>query len=337
MKKVLIGIAIIFFLILAPNQKALADCDRPSTMAGNVTLTASCTYTYTYDGVDNPGNNEASTTNTATITLGNFNLTVGAGQILVGNFIITGTGGIAIGSGSLLPGGALWIYDNDADGWLTDFTNNSYRRTSTAAGYRRLGLMMGTTADCDDTNNALTNNCYSYSESSYYGYGEGNYYSYSYSYGQSSYVYGYGQSSYASYVSCFLAGTKILLANGSYKQIQDIRPGETIMSYDLLHQQAVPETVTELLTHPNTKGGYLILNNRLNVTGNHLMWIANRNAWVHAEDLTVGDMLTHSNGSRETIASITHVNGTNTTYNLHLTGDNHNYFAEGVLVHNWKI
>lgn len=184
---ILTGLTLLFAI------PAYADCDRPGTMAGNVTLTADCTYTYTYDGVDNPGNNEASTANSGTITLGNFNLTVSAGQsIVAGSFIINGTGGIALSSGgSILPGGGLWIYDNDADGWLTDFTNNSYRRTSTAAGYRRLGLMVGTTADCDDANNSLTNNCYSYS----YGYSQGSYYSYSYSYGQASY-YGYGQSQY---------------------------------------------------------------------------------------------------------------------------------------------
>jgi hypothetical protein len=340
---------LLLFVFVWPTNDVMADCTRPSTTYGDTVLGQSCTFDYTIDGVDNPQNIETSTTNNATITLGASNLTVGSGQTLVaGSFIVTGAGGIAIGSGTLLPGGGLWVVDADTvvDGWPADFTT---RYTATAAGRRRMGLMKTTTADCDDTNGTLTNNCYSYSQSTYYNYGQANYYAYSqnqyYGYGQGAYYgygqgayYGYGQSSYASWVSgCFLAGTHVRMADGTLKAIETIRPGDIVLSYDLMSNQAVPETVTELLVHPETLDGYLVINNRLNVTGNHLMWAASRNAWIRADHLMVGDQFVGADGTRETIHSISHVDGTYTTYNLHLTGDNHNYFSEDILVHNWKM
>jgi hypothetical protein len=337
---------LLLFVLLVPATPVLADCARPSTTYGDSVLTQSCTFDYAIDGVDNPQNIETSTTNVATITLGAYNLTVSSGQTLVaGSFIVTGAGGIAIGTGSLLPGGGLWVVDNDTTSGVDGWPNNwAERYTATAPARRRMGLMKTSTADCDDTNGALTNNCYSYSQSTYYNYGQAAYYSYGYSqgayysygYGQSAY-YGYGQSSYASWFSCFLPGTQVRMADGTLKPIETIRPGDIVLSYDLMNNKAVPEAVTELLVHPETPGGYLVINNRLNVTGNHPMWTANRNAWIRADHLMVGDQFVGADGTRETIHTISHVDGTYTTYNLHLTGGNHNYFTEDILVHNWKM
>ncbi len=348
-------VSLLFFFILVPQEQVFADCDRPNTTYGNVTLTASCSYAYTVDGVDNPQNSETGSTNAATITLGNFNLTLSSSQkIVAGQFIINGSGGIAIGSGQLLPGGGIWIYDQDADGWTNDWTDDvTYpRRSSTASGYRRMGLMQTTTADCDDGNGSLTNNCYSYSQSTYYSYSQGNYYSYSYgygqanyySYGQSSYSYGYGQSSYGSYGGCFLAGTKVLMADGSTKEIQDIHPGDSIFSYDIPTNKLVVNTVAAVLIHASPtedpesqEAGYLVINDVLRVTKGHNLWVANKRAWLRADAIQVGDTLLDAHGQAVSVQTITAVNANPPVYNLSLPGVQHNYFADGVLVHNaWK-
>lgn len=43
---------------------------------------------------------------------------------------------------------------------------------------------------------------------------------------------------------CFLAGTQIMLANGSYSNIEDIREGDMVMAYDLGNSSAVAAPVT---------------------------------------------------------------------------------------------
>lgn len=359
-------LALLFLFVLTPQGRVLADCARPTTTYGSVTLTASCTYSYTVDGVDNPQNSETGTSNTASITLGNYNLTLSSGQkIVAGQFIINGSGGIAIGSGQLLPGGGIWIYDNDADGWVNDWTDdtNYPRRSSTASGYRRMGLMKTTTADCNPSDGTLTNNCYSYSQSTYYAYSQSNYYAYSYAYGQAAYYgyaqsayysysygygqagyYGYGQASYGSYGGCFLAGSRVLMADGTMKEIQDIRPGDVVLSYNLSTGQLVPNTVTALLAHPSPsldpesqEAGYLVINGTLRVTKGHNLWVANRGLWLRADAVRAGDTLLGPDGNAVTVQSVVAVDENPPVYNLSLPGAEHNYFVEGVLVHNiWK-
>jgi intein/homing endonuclease len=190
--------------------------------------------------------------------------------------------------------------------------------------------------DCNDAAYSEANSCYSYSQGTYYGYSQGYYYSYSqgyyYGYSQGTY-YGYSQSWYG---VCFPAGTKILMADGSTKEIQDISSGDEVLSYDLDQKRTVKDKVSKLLVHANAPGGYLIFNGELKVTGNHNMWVENKGIWLHADKLMVGDVLLNSKGEKVPVASIEKVDGVNTVYNLGLPGENHNYFTEDILVHNWK-
>lgn len=133
---------------------------------------------------------------------------------------------------------------------------------------------------------------------------------------------------------CFLAGTKVKMADGTYKEIQEIKPGDIVYSYDLESGTLVENKVEKLFTHRNYPRGYLIINGELKVTGNHGMWVVNRGAWERADKLSLGDSLLSPSGEETLITSIKTVGGKNTVYNLHLEGQDHNYFTEGVLVHN---
>jgi len=168
-----------------------------------------------------------------------------------------------------------------------------------------------------------------YAQSSYwrYHYSQTNYYSYS----QGGYWrYGYGQSNYA----CFLAGTKVLMADSTYKNIEEIQPGDRVMSYDIKQGEMVEDAVVKLLTHPDTSGGYIVINDSLKVTGNHRIWVASKSKWVRADDINIGDRLLGPNGQEITVSSREFIDGVNDVYNLSLPGDNHNYFTDDVLVHN---
>lgn len=135
---------------------------------------------------------------------------------------------------------------------------------------------------------------------------------------------------------CFVAGTRVKMADGSYKEIQKLKEGEIIYSYNLESEALVEDKVAKVIIHYNYPGGYLLINDTLKVTGNHNVWVVNKESWEKADTLTVGDTLLSPEGEKTTIMSIDKAMGSNTVYNLHLNGESHNYFAEDLLVHNLK-
>lgn len=320
------------------------------TVVGGDTCTVPSSNTYRID----VATGENSTTGSNALTLSGGTLTVNnTGTLRVGGNLTLSGGSLSVQAGGALNLGASWISDGDADNWATGFAAGNLF-TATASGRRRLGLMSSTsTADCNDAAFSLTNTCYSYSQSTYYTYAQSTYYTYAqsayYGYSQSMYYsysqgvyYGYGQSAYygygqSYYSSCFAPGTQVLMADGSHKNIEDVQSGDMVQSYNVTTGAASSEKVAKLLKHPNIPGGYLVINDTLKVTGNHLVWSYDRQMWVRAETLEVGDKLMAPDGSAIVITSISSVAGANTVYNLSLQGPNHNYFAENTLVHNWKL
>ena len=133
--------------------------------------------------------------------------------------------------------------------------------------------------------------------------------------------------------TCFPSGTKILLSDWTTKEIQNIKVGDKVISYNLSANKTIADTVGQTFTHPNTGGGYYLLNNSLKVTGNHPVWV-NNNEWREVSSLKTGDYLMDPKGDLVKIESIRFIPGVNTVYSLHLNGDDHNYFTEGFLVHN---
>jgi intein/homing endonuclease len=126
------------------------------------------------------------------------------------------------------------------------------------------------------------------------------------------------------------------MANGSFKEIQKIQPGDIVRSYDVSTGTTALETVRKLLVRPENPGGYLILNGVLNITGNHRVWVASNRAWQRANTIEIGNWLLGPDGSKIKVSSIEIVEGNFTVYTLELTGPNHNFFSEGMLVHNTK-
>ena len=61
---------------------------------------------------------------------------------------------------------------------------------------------------------------------------------------------------------CFLAGTKVLMADNSYKNIEDVAVGDKVLSYDKSTGSLKPGKVAETQVHENVTG-YLIINNVL--------------------------------------------------------------------------
>lgn len=132
---------------------------------------------------------------------------------------------------------------------------------------------------------------------------------------------------------CFLAGTKIPMADGSYKNIEDVEIGDIVVSYDEEKSNIVNSEVSFVFKHNSEEmdEGYLIVNNILKVTPNHPLFINGR--WIEARNLKIGDQLYNINTEKVLVTSIEKVSGQVPTYNLEIN-NYHTYFAENILVHN---
>lgn len=131
---------------------------------------------------------------------------------------------------------------------------------------------------------------------------------------------------------CFAAGTKVLMADGKLKNIEDIKVGDYVLTRaSQTDSKLVKAKATK--THETDEGGYLIINGSLKVTANHIIWV--NNTWKEAGSIQIGDTLTDNQGKQVKVNSIEWQRGKTSVYNLEIE-NYHTYFANGIWVHNDK-
>ena len=130
--------------------------------------------------------------------------------------------------------------------------------------------------------------------------------------------------------TCFLAGTKITMADGTEKNIEDVIVGDTVKAFDSDTNRVIDSPVSTVFVHPGTNG-YYIINDDLMVTGNHPMWVDGE--WKEVKDIVIGDKLTNLEGIEVDIETIEQVDDIITTYNFEVQNV-HNYYANKFLAHN---
>jgi RHS repeat-associated protein len=132
--------------------------------------------------------------------------------------------------------------------------------------------------------------------------------------------------------TCFLAGTKILLADGTSKLIEEIKVGDMVASYDEKKMVKTSAKATAMFDSESAKE-YLLINGSLKVTPNHMFY--SQGEWKAIGKMAVGDLLLDENLNEVTIDKIEKIKSQNPiqVYNLEVEGE-HNYFANGILVHN---
>lgn len=129
--------------------------------------------------------------------------------------------------------------------------------------------------------------------------------------------------------SCFLAGTLILLADGTSKPIEEIKPKDKILALNEKTGKIQEDEVAKVLVRKTR--AYLIINGRIKVTPEHPFY--HEGKWVKIKFLKIGDKLLNSEKQPEEIKSIEKVKQAVTVYNL-TAKPSHTYFADGILVHN---
>lgn len=136
------------------------------------------------------------------------------------------------------------------------------------------------------------------------------------------------------HVFCLAADTKITLADGSEKNIQDIRAGDEIMAFDAKHSKGLLHTAKVRATTV-TKDQKLVQINDLKITPLHKIILANGRA-VMAKDIKVGDTILRASGA---LMQVTHVEASLppvTVFNLALDNAD-GYIAGGVRVLQYPI
>lgn len=139
-------------------------------------------------------------------------------------------------------------------------------------------------------------------------------------------------------LSCFVAETPVRMASGEDRAIEQLNVGDWVLAYDLERGETIEAQVTETFSHP-PKDALLRINGDLVATENHPFY-ANK-GWVEAGRLKLGDTLWLFDQAGSAlqpvmVESIERIDAPAPTYNIEVDGV-HNYFANGVLVHNKPV
>ena len=134
--------------------------------------------------------------------------------------------------------------------------------------------------------------------------------------------------------SCFVAGTMISLANGDYKNIEDVQAGEEVMSYNESTGEHETATVGDIKVREVDSIIRLVFanGNIIKTTEEHPFYV--NGEWVKANELRITDVAKSLDGSEVAITGIEHITEPHTVYNLLDVSGNSNFYAGEILVHN---
>lgn len=151
---------------------------------------------------------------------------------------------------------------------------------------------------------------------------------------------------------CLVYGTLIEMSDGTFKPIEDIAPGDEIVSYNIdglsLEEEAWRDwyaryrifgqkTVSTVIgNHLSSNRLYYLINNSLKITNEHPVLVKKGGdtiTWEKIRYLGVGNCIFNSNLEWVEVTSIEHVFEDVATGDLDVEQVD-NYFAGGILVHN---
>ncbi|MYQ52807.1 MULTISPECIES: polymorphic toxin-type HINT domain-containing protein [unclassified Streptomyces] len=143
--------------------------------------------------------------------------------------------------------------------------------------------------------------------------------------------------------NCFLAGTEILMADGAFKKIEAIEPGDEVLATDPETGKTGSRKVTRLIvTEGDKRFNELSLATddgitKLVATDGHPFWSPSEERWITAADLKAGMALLTDAGANVIVTGNRSYDEQARTYNL-TVDDLHTYYVLAgqtpVLVHN---
>jgi hypothetical protein len=147
---------------------------------------------------------------------------------------------------------------------------------------------------------------------------------------------------------CFVAGTPILMADGSEKAIENIKVGEEVLAWNEATKKVFPSKVVSALHHEERLETLFDIEledgRKFTVNNTHPMYVVEDGDFEFTDDLAVrfakGEPITFQDNNERAIkvASLRMRKEICKMYNLHVEGqakNGHNYYANGILVHNF--
>jgi RHS repeat-associated protein len=143
----------------------------------------------------------------------------------------------------------------------------------------------------------------------------------------------------------FPAGTRVLLADGSSKPIEQVKPGDTVRATNPTTGETEDRQVTntirtdhdeqyvDLTIRGTDKGQH-----KITATDNHPFWSVSRSAWVNADQLRPGELLRTAAGTFVQVTAVKQHHARQRTYDLTVDSLHAYYVLAGnapVLVHNF--
>ncbi|MER7044324.1 polymorphic toxin-type HINT domain-containing protein [Streptomyces jumonjinensis] len=147
--------------------------------------------------------------------------------------------------------------------------------------------------------------------------------------------------------SSFTPGTKVLMADGTKKPIEDVKVGEKVLATDPETGETAAKAVTAEITSNGSKDLVRITLDldgsdgkratSITATDAHPFWVPELSAWIDATDLQAGQLLQTGGGTRVQITAVKRWTQQARVYNL-TVADIHTYYvlagATPILVHN---
>jgi hypothetical protein len=129
----------------------------------------------------------------------------------------------------------------------------------------------------------------------------------------------------------------VLMADGSRKPIDQVRPGDWVIAGDPQRGTVRPERVQFVIIGYGLKHLYDIHVDAgvIEATYNHPFWVVDKQTFVWAEDLAAGEPLLLADGRAPPITAVSHHDQLTTVYNLSIS-EIHTFYVgpESALVHN---
>ncbi|MCA2217520.1 polymorphic toxin-type HINT domain-containing protein [Jidongwangia harbinensis] len=145
----------------------------------------------------------------------------------------------------------------------------------------------------------------------------------------------------------FVAGTRVLLATGRYRDIEDVEAGDKVVATDPIAGRTGVRAVTTLIRGTGVKHLVDISVDQdhnahtaptvITATKGHPFWVPASKAWVNAGDLVAGSTVENGAGKPVTITALAARDEVTTVFNLTVAGMHTYYVAAGntpLLVHN---
>lgn len=137
--------------------------------------------------------------------------------------------------------------------------------------------------------------------------------------------------------NCFPAGTKITLADGTQKNIEDLTLTDKLLTFNELTGEKTEGAIgnivkkkEHLLIRHKTDDG-----NEVKSTALHKFYVKGK-GWVAAQDIVLEDVLVNRDGNETLVIEKETIVGEVEVYHILDVKDNHTYYAENLLVHNFK-